>query len=115
MELAGESLGAPHYGPFDAIIVTAATPKLPPSLTSQLAMGGRMVIPIGSLDNQELIQARRTEEGSSIRWLESCRFVPLIGRDAFLGILGMEVQQAEKRPPESNSRGPRIARRRGEY
>ena len=106
MELAGESLGAPHHGPFDAIIVTAATPKLPPSLTSQLAMGGRMEIPIGSLDNQELIQARRTEEGLSIRWLESCRFVPLIGRDAFLGVLGMEVQQAEKRLLSQTPEGP---------
>jgi protein-L-isoaspartate(D-aspartate) O-methyltransferase len=86
VELAGETLGAPHHGPFDAIIVTAAAPNLPPSLTSQLAMGGRMVIPIGSLVNQELIQARRTEEGLSIRCLENCRFVPLIGREGFLGV-----------------------------
>ena len=90
VELAGETLGTPRHGPprgpFDAIIVTAAAPNLPPSIPSQLAMGGRMVIPIGSLDNQELIQARRTEEGLSIRWLENCRFVPLIGRDGFLGV-----------------------------
>ena len=90
VELAGETLGAPchgpPHGPFDAIIVTAAAPNLPPSLTSQLALGGRMVIPIGTLDNQQLIQARRTEEGISIRWLENCRFVPLIGRDAFPGV-----------------------------
>ena len=87
VELAGETLGAPdhgpHRGPFDAILVTAAAPNLPPSLTSQLAMGGRLVIPIGSVDHQELTQARRTEEGLSIHWLGSCRFVPLIGKDGF--------------------------------
>ena len=83
VEMAGEALGAPHHGPFNAIIVTAAAPNLPSSLTSQLATDGRLVIPIGSLDSQELIQARRTDEGISIHWLGSCRFVPLIGKDAF--------------------------------
>ena len=87
VELAGETLGAPPYGPrrgpYDAIIVTAAAPNLPPSLTSQLAIGGRLVIPIGSLDCQELTQARRTDEGLSIHWLGTCRFVPLIGNDGF--------------------------------
>ena len=87
VELAGETLGAPQHGPslgpFDAIIVTAAAPNLPDSLTSQMAMGGRLVIPIGSLDRQELIQARRTDEGLSIHWLGTCRFVPLIGKDGF--------------------------------
>ena len=83
VEVAGDTLGASQHGPFDAIIVTAAAPNLPPSLTAQLTIGGRLVIPVGSLDCQELIQARRTEEGLSIHWLETCRFVPLIGRDAF--------------------------------
>ena len=87
VELAGETLGAPHHGPsrgpYDAIIVTAAAPNLPPSLTSQLAMGGRLVIPIGSLGRQELTQVRRTDEGLSIHWLGTCRFVPLIGHDGF--------------------------------
>ncbi len=83
VELAGENLGAPHHGLFDAIIVTAAAPNLPPSLTAQLAMGGRLVIPIGPLDRQELTQARHTDEGLSIHWLGSCRFVPLIGGGAF--------------------------------
>ena len=83
VELAGETLGAPHHGLFDAIIVTAAAPNLPPSLTSQLAIGGRLVIPIGSLDRQELTQVRRTDEGLSFHWLGSCRFVPLIGDSAF--------------------------------
>ena len=83
VELAGETLGAPDHGPYDAIIVTAAAPNLPPSLTSQLAMGGRLVIPIGSREFQEMTQARRTDEGLSIHWLGTCRFVPLIGNDGF--------------------------------
>ncbi len=87
VELVGETLGAPQHGPlrgpFDAIIVTAAAPDLPDSLTSQLATGGRLVIPIGSLDSQELTQVRRTDEGLSIHWLGTCRFVPLIGNDGF--------------------------------
>ena len=77
LELAGETLGAPHHGPFDAIIVTAAAPSLPAAITSQLAVGGRLVIPIGSLDRKELMQVRRTEEGLSIHWLGTCRFRPL--------------------------------------
>ena len=83
VELAQTTLGAPHHTPFDAIVVTAACPKLPESLVAQLAVRGRLVFPIGTRDSQELIQARRTEEGLSIRWMGPCRFVPLIGPEAF--------------------------------
>lgn len=83
VEAAGPALGAPRHGPFDAIIVTAASPRIPDSLVSQLTIGGRMVIPVGTRENQELLHVLRTEEGISIRWLGSCRFVPLIGKDAF--------------------------------
>ena len=83
VELAQTTLGAPHHAPFDAIVVTAACPKLPESLVAQLAVRGRLVFPIGTRDSQELIQARRTEEGLSIRWMGPCRFVPLIGPEAF--------------------------------
>src|SRR5918999_194169 len=82
-ELAGPTLGAPQHGPFDAIIVTAASPQIPGTLIAQLAVGGRLVIPVGTLENQELMQILRTDEGVSVRWLGPCRFVPLIGRDAF--------------------------------
>ncbi len=85
VELAGPTLGAPHHAPFDAIIVTAASPQVPDSLISQLAIGGRLVIPVGSRDNQELMKVIRTDEGISLRWLGPCRFVPLIGREAFPG------------------------------
>ncbi len=82
-ELAGPTLGCPDQAPFDAIVVAAASPKLPESLISQLAVGGTLVVPVGTLEQQELVQAFRTDEGVSIRMLGPCRFVPLIGREAF--------------------------------
>ncbi len=83
VQQAGSSLGCPSKGPYDAIIVTAAAPRLPESLLSQLAIGGRLVIPVGTLSQQELVQARRTDEGLSLRVLGPCRFVPLLGAEAF--------------------------------
>ena len=84
VELAGPTLGCPERAPFDAILVAAASPRLPASLLSQLAIGGRLVIPVGSLDQQELVQALRTEEGLSVRLFGPCRFVPLIDdKEAF--------------------------------
>ena len=83
VELASTTLGCPDHGPFDAIIVAAASPKLPDSLVAQLAVGGRLVIPIGTLEQQDLVRAVRTEEGISVSMLGPCRFVPLIGQEAF--------------------------------
>ena len=83
VKLAGPELGCPKRGPFDAIIVSAASPKLPEILVSQLAVGGRLVIPVGTLEQQELVYASRTDEGLSVRMLGPCRLVPLIGREAF--------------------------------
>ena len=83
VELASKTLGCQDHGPFDAIIVAAASPKLPESLVAQLAVGGRMIIPTGTLEEQDLVRAVRTEEGLSVSMLGPCRFVPLIGREAF--------------------------------
>jgi len=83
VEYATETLGCPARGPYDAIIVSAAAPGLAPSLIGQLAVGGRMVVPIGDRDQQELVCVLRTSEGVSLRMLGPCRFVPLIGREAF--------------------------------
>ena len=80
---AGATLGCPERGPFDAIMVTAAAPRLPESLVSQLAVGGRLVVPVGTLEQQDLVQAHRTDEGLSVRVLGPCRFVPLIGPEGF--------------------------------
>lgn len=76
-------IGCPASGPFDAIIVAAAAPRLPGSLIGQMAVGGRLVVPVGTRKNQELIQVLRTGEGLSIHTLGRCRFVPLIGEEAF--------------------------------
>ena len=83
VELAGPTLGAPHHAPFDAIVVGAAAPKIPESLVAQLALGGRMVIPVGTREKQQLLQVSQTGEGLSIRWYGPCRFVPLIGEEGF--------------------------------
>jgi protein-L-isoaspartate(D-aspartate) O-methyltransferase len=82
-EPADETLGCPARGRYDAIIVTAAAPNLPHSLLEQLEVGGRMVIPVGTLESQELVQVLRTGEGFSVRMLGPCRFVLLLGPEGF--------------------------------
>ena len=83
--LAGPALGCPDSAPFDAIVVTAAAPQIPPSLVSQLKVGGRLVAPVGKLEQQDLVVADRTGEGLSVRMLGPCRFVPLLGPEGFAG------------------------------
>ena len=83
VEDATEELGCPWRGPYDAIVVSAAAPSLAPRLIAQLAVGGRMIVPVGNRDQQELVCVLRTGEGISLRMLGPCRFVPLIGREAF--------------------------------
>jgi len=79
------SLGLPEASPFDAIIVSAAAPSIPQALVDQLALGGRLLIPIGEADQQvlQLVQ-RNADGGTSVRTLEGCRFVPLIGEQGFV-------------------------------
>lgn len=83
VEDATEILGFPDGACYNVIVVSAATPTLCPSLIAQLRVGGRMVVPVGDRDQQELIYVLRTGEGISLRMLGPCRFVPLIGREAF--------------------------------
>lgn len=77
------SLGWPQQAPFDAILVAAASPRIPQPLVEQLNDGGRLVIPIGDAFLQELILVRK--EGGEIRQenLSSCRFVKLMGEYGF--------------------------------
>lgn len=69
--------GWSEKAPFDAILVAAAPAAVPPDLRRQLAVGGRMIIPVGR-DAQELVLVRRTERGTDEQRLLSVRFVPLI-------------------------------------
>ena len=79
------SLGFPEAAPYDAIIVSAAAPRIPPALVEQLAMGGRLIVPVGESDQQVVQLVQRNADGTtSIRTLEGCRFVPLIGEQGFV-------------------------------
>lgn len=73
------SLGWPDDAPFDGIIVTAGTPKIPQPLVDQLAMGGRLIVPVGDRFSQELVLVRRVAEGIQKTNLGGVRFVDLIG------------------------------------
>lgn len=77
------SLGAPDRAPFDAIAVAAAVPGVPPALYEQLPEGGRLVLPRGERDAQELVRVVRTPEGPVETRSLPCRFVPLIGAEGF--------------------------------
>jgi protein-L-isoaspartate(D-aspartate) O-methyltransferase len=79
MKYSDGSLGWESESPFDAIIVTAGSPDIPKTLLSQLAMGGRMVIPVGDRNSQELIKIYRDEKGIHKTDLGGCRFVKLLG------------------------------------
>lgn len=83
IHLAEENLGWRAEAPYDAIIVTAAAPRVPQELINQLAVNGRMVMPVGSRWDQDLLQIRRQEKGMDITTLTPCRFVPLIGEEAW--------------------------------
>jgi protein-L-isoaspartate(D-aspartate) O-methyltransferase len=74
------SLGFADAALYDAILITAAAPEIPPLLASQLCEGGRLVIPVGSQEDQELLQARKESGVLHSRVLFDCRFVPLLGR-----------------------------------
>lgn len=77
------SRGWVEYAPFDAIVVSAAAPMIPQPLLEQLREGGRMIIPVGSPDAQELQLVRKRDGGAVITNLEGCRFVPLIGEQGY--------------------------------
>ena len=83
IHLSGETLGCPEEAPFEAILVTAGAPSVPPELISQLALGGRMVIPVGSRYLQELVKITRQRKKNRIENLGGCRFVSLIGKGAW--------------------------------
>jgi protein-L-isoaspartate(D-aspartate) O-methyltransferase len=73
------TLGWPEQAPFDRIIITAASPKIPEPLLEQLGENGILVIPVGSRFSQQLLRIRKTKEGMSEEYHTPCVFVPLIG------------------------------------
>jgi protein-L-isoaspartate(D-aspartate) O-methyltransferase len=83
VHLAEETLGWLKGAPYNAIIVTAGAPRVPADLLAQLAIGGRLVIPVGSRYVQELYKITKQRRKNIIDNLGGCRFVSLIGKDAW--------------------------------
>jgi protein-L-isoaspartate(D-aspartate) O-methyltransferase len=71
--------GWPQHAPFDAIVLAAAPPKVPPALTEQLAVGGRLVLPVGDRSSQRLVVITRTATGLQQDSVLPVAFVPMTG------------------------------------
>jgi len=83
VHLAEETLGWQRGAPYDAIMVTAGAPTVPTDLLAQLAIGGRLVIPVGSRYIQELYKITKGKKKNVVQNLGGCRFVSLVGKDAW--------------------------------
>ena len=77
------TLGWRPFAPYDAILVSAASPEIPAPLVEQLALGGRMVIPLGDRASQTLTLVERREDGIRTSTIADVRFVPLVGEFGF--------------------------------
>jgi protein-L-isoaspartate(D-aspartate) O-methyltransferase len=78
LRVADGSMGWEEYGPYDAIVVTAAAAEVPSALLGQLSAGGRLVVPVGNAVLQELLLVRNSPDGLITERLEIANFVPLI-------------------------------------
>jgi len=78
-----DTLGWPDEAPYDAIMVTAGAPSVPADLLAQLAINGRLVIPVGSRYLQELYKITKRRRKNIVENLGGCCFVSLIGKDAW--------------------------------
>jgi protein-L-isoaspartate(D-aspartate) O-methyltransferase len=79
------TIGWSRYAPYDAILVAAAAPDVPEPLLEQLAPGGRLLVPVGTLEMQRLVRVTRTADGDRSEELLDCTFVPLLGRFGWAG------------------------------
>ncbi|MFN8625465.1 MAG: protein-L-isoaspartate(D-aspartate) O-methyltransferase [Candidatus Binatia bacterium] len=71
--------GWEEQGPFDAVVVTAAAPRIPERLVAQLKVGGRLLMPLGEGAYQTLIRGRKTESGLAVERFDDVLFVPMTG------------------------------------
>ncbi len=83
LQIGDGSQGYPKEAPYDGIIVTAGAPYTPEKLIDQLAIDGRLIIPVGSESLQDLKRITKTKEGIREESLGGCRFVKLIGKNAW--------------------------------
>jgi protein-L-isoaspartate(D-aspartate) O-methyltransferase len=77
------SSGWPEHAPYDVILVGAAAPKVPEALAEQLALGGRLIIPVGEKGDQRLLRVVRTADGLVEETVDNARFVPLVGEEGW--------------------------------
>jgi protein-L-isoaspartate(D-aspartate) O-methyltransferase len=73
------ALGWKSQAPFDGILVTAAPLSIPEALVAQLALGGRLIVPVGAEGGQQLLRLTQREQGIERRLLGAVSFVPLVG------------------------------------
>ena len=83
VHLASRELGWSEEAPYGAIIVSAGAPTIPQILLNQLSFGGRLVIPVGSRWQQDLLKVTKRRKGNKVENLGGCYFVPLIGEGAW--------------------------------
>lgn len=81
--VADGTLGWKENSPYNAIIVTAAAPKIPPAYTDQLALGGKLVIPVGTMTSQVLAVVEKKPDGNVVSEICGCVFVPLVGEEGW--------------------------------
>jgi len=73
------TIGWREYGPYDAILVGAGSPTVPQPLIDQLAVGGRLLCPVGAREKQEVVLVTRDISGVTTSIIADARFVPLVG------------------------------------
>jgi protein-L-isoaspartate(D-aspartate) O-methyltransferase len=77
------TLGLPQHAPYDVIVVAAAAPHVPQPLPQQLKESGRLIVPVGGPESQQLQLLRKQADGLVTTLLDGCRFVPLIGAEGY--------------------------------